>query len=259
MNATACGFAFAIFASQLVACTDLDLGGGAYFHDDFEGNDLTNWQRAGLGTQGGVYAFSGGSVQLVTNQAHWGKGALQLTLEQVPGRLENAGVFREWTTPQVAYFAAYMMFPRTHTVTGLWTIFQYRGQSTPLDADVLYEIRMRNRTDGQLEMGLFHGSSEIAGSFIDPVGPNPPVPLNQWLHLEARVQRSEVASGRLTFWRDGQLLFDVANMKTTLNGGKSMWFITSIGADIVPGPVQHFVDDATITAVRWHPISQAPQ
>ncbi|MDZ4695956.1 MAG: hypothetical protein SGI86_12475 [Deltaproteobacteria bacterium] len=259
MNAAACGFAVALFAGQLVACTDLDLGSGAYFHDEFEGDDLTSWQRAALGTEGGVYAFPGGSVQLVNNQAHSGKGALQLALEQLPGRLENAGVFRVWTTPQVAYFGAYLMFPRTHTVvTGIWTIFQYRGQSTPLGADVLYEIRLRNRTDGQMEMVLFHESSEIAGTFIDPVAPNPSVAPNQWFHLEARVQRSDAASGRLTFWRDGQLLFDVANVKTTLNGGRSMWFLTSVGADIVPGPVIHFVDDATLTAVRWHPISQTP-
>jgi hypothetical protein len=81
-----------------------------------------------------------------------------------------------------------------------------------------------------------------------------PIPVAQWIFFEVMIVPSSSFNGALRIWMNGELLFDLANVKTRfpdIGIGGAMWTAhMAYGAAIYPTPATHYVDDVTISLRR---------
>jgi chitodextrinase len=81
-----------------------------------------------------------------------------------------------------------------------------------------------------------------------------PIPVGQWVFFEVMITPSSTFTGAVKIWMDGQVLFDLANVKTrypSVGVGGMMWTAhTGYGSSISPTPATHYIDDVTISLGR---------
>ena len=81
-----------------------------------------------------------------------------------------------------------------------------------------------------------------------------PIPVAQWVYFEVMITPSSTFTGAVKIWMDGQVLFDLANVKTrypSVGVGGMMWTAhTGYGSSISPTPATHYIDDVTISLGR---------
>jgi hypothetical protein len=78
------------------------------------------------------------------------------------------------------------------------------------------------------------------------------IPEGRWTHLEAYMEKATDASGRVTVWQDGVLLFDVKDVKTA-NSADLSWSVNNYAEHLVPSEATILVDDAAISTSRIGP------
>jgi len=82
----------------------------------------------------------------------------------------------------------------------------------------------------------------------------PQIPVGQWTYFEVMITPSSTFTGALKIWMNGQVLFDLTNIKTRFPDvgiGGMMWTEhTAYGSYINPTPATHYVDDLTISLGR---------
>jgi hypothetical protein len=81
-----------------------------------------------------------------------------------------------------------------------------------------------------------------------------PISVAQWNFFEVMITPSSAFTGALKIWMNGELLFDLANVKTRFPDvgiGGAMWTAhTAYGSYINPTPATHYVDDVRISLRR---------
>ncbi|HEX6435819.1 MAG TPA: hypothetical protein VF182_01730 [Candidatus Binatia bacterium] len=83
------------------------------------------------------------------------------------------------------------------------------------------------------------------------------VPLGRWFQVEAYYKCAADNTGRVIFWQDAQLLFDVANLSTRYGNGDCQWSLNSYSDSITPSPASFYIDDASISSTRLNLIGLA--
>jgi hypothetical protein len=87
--------------------------------------------------------------------------------------------------------------------------------------------------------------------------------VGKWFNLEAHLVQStgRNADGRLTVWQDGELLWDMHNVRTQhglrdISGGarvKQSWSANNYSNGLQPSVATIYLDDAAISRSRiWH-------
>ena len=74
-------------------------------------------------------------------------------------------------------------------------------------------------------------------------GNNTPCPLDRWFKLEIYIKRDPVA-GAIKIWLDGQLIFNLQNVRTKNDYPK--WLTKLADIDSEPAPFELYVDDVEI-------------
>jgi hypothetical protein len=82
------------------------------------------------------------------------------------------------------------------------------------------------------------------------------IPVGQWIYFEVMITPSATFTGALKIWMNGEVLFDLTNIKTRFPDvgiGGAMWTShMAYGSYINPTPATHYIDDLTISLRRLH-------
>lgn len=226
---------------------------------------------------GGLYNSGIRSFELSTEQARSGSHSLKTVIDTVDasGSKENKAAVRafRWAESE-SYrdlsFSVWYYIPQHVRPTHFWNIFQFKSKvldadNKTLTTDPIWTINIdnRNSTGAMYAYLYYHGKYFPNGSSerYEQSGMN--IPVGKWFNLEAHLVQStgRNADGRLTVWQDGELLWDMHNVRTQhglrdISGGarvKQSWSANNYSNGLQPSVATIYLDDAAISRSRiWH-------
>lgn len=240
-----------------------DEWGGAHGSDD----------APGFGG-GGLYNSGIRSFNLSTEQARSGSHSLKTVIDTVDasGSKENSAAVRafRWDESESyrdLYFSAWYFIPQHVRPTHFWNIFQFKskvldGNRRTLTTDPIWTINIGNRDEsGAMYTYLYHhGKYFPNGSSERYKQSRMNIPVGKWFNLEARLVQStgSSADGRLTVWQDGQLLWDMRNIRTQhstheFSRGarlRQSWSANNYSNGLRPSVATVYIDDAAVSRAR---------
>ena len=137
---------------------------------------------------------------------------------------------------------------------GWWNIFQFKSNDVAGVSRPMWSLTLDHDDENEsmfLRLNGRQGSRQLA--FFQPE-PKPVTP-REWVHLEA-YYHSSVKNGRITVWQDGQQIFDVDGIVTSLGGEtgtdtRTVWGIGNYTDHVVGDPegdgqATLYFDDAVV-------------
>lgn len=200
-----------------------------------------------------------------TQQAHTGTRSLKMTINT----FWNSAGCRNFRKPEADsgdsyYYSAWFYLPQHVQVGSSFNIWQYKGKPDGSSESKLYwKIDIRNRPDGQMVAWLIWKGDAIEGPLeSDGMGPvfytqtEVVIPVGEWVNFEVYLDQSGDFDGHITVWQDGELLYDVSDVRTKHPGGSQNWSVNNYGASLNPSTVVMFIDDAEISSSRIWQVSE---
>ena len=216
---------------------------------------------------GGEYDSDSGVSAASMDIAHSGKWSVKSTLSNGIG---GTRLFR-WREPRAnrsAYFSSWVYFPSNFTLTAnpsngqYFLLYQFKSRSVDGRNDPVWGFYVKNGSDGKMYItpGWGWGGTQIAGpSASDNVSGkfmtsfSKPLPIGQWIHLEAYMRQSKDFDGQVKFWQNGELMFDMNNVRTSYNNcnynswcASDEWAVNLYSDGLIPKPSVMYIDDAEI-------------
>jgi hypothetical protein len=234
-----------------MACSPrLEIGSDVLWSAQHEGNTLDEWSAPPGGHANSDPAPS--MIEVSAEHAHRGEFAAKLTVDApVNGAQGNAGLSRSDGLPTEAYYSAWYYLPRSVTVGTFWVIFKIRARDVvddPATARELYDLDLANLPSGEMTLRLYdHRSGDVP---LDVVGPV--VPVGRWFQIEAFYRNASDATGRVTYWLDGNMIVDVAG-KPTSPTPWTQWVAGSAAQGLTPSAEVLYIDDAAVSLTRVGP------
>jgi len=163
-----------------------------------------------------------------------------------------------------------MYIPRAYLLSGpegWWNVFQFKSRTQDDSrVDPLWGLYAQQTQHGlSLRAGWGWGGTTIAGPYAssDVSGKwyaavaTKYLPIGRWVHLEAYLKESKDFHGRLKFWQDGTLLFDLSGIRTSYPNcnfnswcADDEWSVNLYSDGISPSPAVVYFDDASISRKR---------
>ena len=239
-------------AVALAGCGRLDVGSDLLFTSRFETGDFTEW--TGLpGGQASAFPMPPNTIAVSTTEAHTGMYAAALTITTgTDGTQETSQLARTENLPQAAYYSAWYYLPRSESVGTFWVVFKFRERTNATDSSTtaeLYDMDLATLPSGEMTLQLYDHTTSAA---IPLDIPDPVVPVEAWFQLESFYRAANDDTGRLTFWLNGQQIFDRAGQPTSPSSWVE-WDVASIGEDLTPATATLYVDDCAISQSRVGP------
>ena len=159
-----------------------------------------------------------------------------------------------WCEPQrntELYYSAWFFFPRIYRPGLYWNIFQWKSKTSSVN-DPFFILNIGNRSDGDMYFYLYDWQRRASNGQTKMN-----VPVGRWFQVEAYYRCAADNTGRVIFWQDGQLLFDVADLSTRYGNGDCQWSLNSYSDSITPGPASYYIDDVSISPSRLNHIGLA--
>lgn len=133
-------------------------------------------------------------------------------------------------------------FPQRYTVNTYWNVFQWKSKRGSSQVDPFFVLNVGNRSDGTMYFYLYDWQTRRA--YAQSVKN---ILVGQWTDVEAYYQCAGDSTGRVTFWQDGTLLFDVRNVRTRYADGDCQWSVDNYSSGLSPSPATIYIDDARIS------------
>ena len=217
---------------------------------DHERGDLSQWTAGGAATGGGQYGA--GQAEASRDRAHGGSYGAKLTIDTIDGGDHTARLFRR-TVNGAAYYSAWFFFPQLHTPDVWWSIFIFRAQRDANDIDTyvnLWDLDVERPDGGSLELSFYnHVTKQFTRSAAAP-----PIPIGQWMHIEALFHYVAPDQTRITVWQDGVQVFDLSGLGQP-PATNFYWSIGNGSDGLNPRVSTIYVDDAAIATGRLGPRS----
>ena len=213
-----------------------------------EGGNLNEWT---LNDCGGEFNSGVADTVASTEESRSGNYSAKLTWFG-PG--DSATRLFRWCEPQrntELYYSAWFFFPRTYRPGLYWNIFQWKSKTSSVN-DPFFILNIANRTDGNMYFYLYDWQRRASNAQTKVN-----VPVGRWFQVEAYYRCAADNTGRVIFWQDGQLLFDVTNLSTRYGNGDCQWSLNSYSDSITPGPASYYIDDVSISPSRLNHIGLA--
>jgi hypothetical protein len=236
-----------------------------------ESGDLRGWYMpcdtaSPCGHEGGGEFDSGNAFsQPSWDVAHSGSWSAKLIATTPP---ESGTRLFRWQEPhanRALYYSLWVYLPNGIKLTkNYFNLFQFKSTSADRKQnDPIWVFDVNNGHDGTVwiscEWGA--GGTNLAGPYSsDGVGFKShsqniaTLPTGKWVHLEAYLRESNSFDGQLTFWQDGEKLFDFKNIRTsyancTQNSwcASNEWSVNLYSDGLSPSPAAIYVDDAAIS------------
>ncbi len=209
-----------------------------------ETGDASEWDRS---QSGAIFNSGTGTVEWTDEVAHSGAGSLALSVRRASGQTQAARIFRWAENPSEAYYSAWFYFPELVEPDRWWNILQFKSK---LDdhSDPTWVVNVGNDSAGAMRLYLYDAVTET--SHHEPTGPEPIViPVRRWTHIEVFLRQATDDSGRISLWQDGEMLYDLGGVQTTL-ADNVQWSLNNYSDGLDPEDVTIFVDDAAIALER---------
>jgi hypothetical protein len=234
-----------------------------YWSGGMEGGNLNEWNNGGGMYNSGTYEDSASQ-----DFAHTGSWSLKAKI-WTSGGSSGVRAFRwdEAHAHRSAYYSAWFYIPERPVIGSWWQIFQYKSKTTGGQTDPFFYLEIEDRSDGSLrpkvtwwnglslegpQEGQSGGRQWPIDSFTIPVG--------EWFHVESFMRQSSGFDGQITYWINGEEIFDIQNVRTghyncQMNTWctRNEWSINTYGRSITPNPNTLYMDDAAISDQRLGP------
>jgi hypothetical protein len=192
-------------------------------------------------------------LELVSNPTRSGQFAVKATVLATSGlgNVSAALVSRRGTIPQQAFFSAWFYVPISITETSYWLLFKFRSTSGTLATELWdLDIAPFTQATSALRIRLY---SHQSGTDVAPLSEEKAlVPIGRWFQTEALFRAANDASGKLSVWIDGRLVFELLDLATAPDT-EVEWSIGAATETITPSSASLFFDDAAITNTRLGP------
>ena len=232
----------------------IDVGSDLLWTSRFETADFSEWTSV-PGGQAEAFPMPPNMIAVADDQAHTGRFAAALTITAGPdGVQESSTLVRAGDLPAEAYYSAWYYLPRSVSVGTFWVLFKFRERTNaddPTTAAELYDMDLATLPSGEMTLLLYDHttSANISLAVADPL-----VPVEAWFQLEAFYRAANDATGRLTFWLNGQQVVDVTGPTSPTSWVE--WDACSIGENLTPQTVTLYIDDCAVSRSRVGPTGQ---
>jgi hypothetical protein len=208
---------------------------------DHERGDLSQWTAGGAATGGGQYGA--GQTEASRDHPHGGSYAAKFTIDTTDGGDHTARLFRRMVSG-AAYYSAWFFFPQLYIPETWWSIFLFRAQRDPNDINTylnLWDLDVERPDGGSLSLSFYN---HVTKEFTRSMAP-PPIPIGQWVHIEAFFHYVAPDQTRITVWQDGVQVFDLTGLGQP--PATSFYWSIGNGSDgLIPRVSTIYVDDAAI-------------
>lgn len=252
---------------------------------DVEEGSLWDWEFTGPELAGGgVFNTGGGEVTARATDvvAHTGGYSAEATITNAY-RAENgnrAVRLMRWTDkpwdedggylPADCCFSTFMYFPYAYDPTkhvpwdpgdgGWWNVFQFKSDDAEDVSQPVWVLNVDYDADCGFMYFYLYSNYNAPHSFVQAVPL--PIPVRQWVHVEARYVQSASGAGSVTVWQDGTEIFSISGVDTIL-AGNATWGIGNYTDHIAGGPVEGeasvYFDDCIISTQPVHSAVRAAQ
>ncbi|MGE0759469.1 MAG: heparin lyase I family protein [Pirellulaceae bacterium] len=246
---------------------------------DHEEGALDDWTAPGSRMPGGGVLNTGepdASAQATTEVTHSGRYAAAAFIRGAKRGREGPRAVRlmRWTDkpwdqggasfPTEAYYSTWAYFPRTFNPNkyapwdpgdgGWWIVFQFKAHD---DQDVSQPVWALNvfHDDRTKRMHFYLFSPANGSRSVEQSVPRP-IPVRQWVHLEAYYRVSAAKEGAITVWQDGHRILHAHGVRTAVSSQReqAVWGIGSytdhIAGDTEIGTATVYFDDAVVSTRR---------
>jgi hypothetical protein len=196
--------------------------GTALWTGDMEEGSLADWSSD---SGGGEYNSGAGDSVASTDRAFGGSYGAKMALTGPGGtRLFR---WKEARANRDLVYSARFFFPQAYTLTAdpntgrYWNLLQFKSRSTSGANDPLWYLDVTNPAAGRMRLDLIWWHRSLEGPRPGEVGLRrfrqtlADVPVGRWFELKARLVQSKDFDGSLRIWQDGQLIFDMAGIRTS--------------------------------------------
>ena len=140
-----------------------------------------------------------------------------MSIRDANGQKHATRIFRFEENLEEAYYSAWYYFPRTFRPNRWWNVFQFKSktledESVPvwvINVGVIDDNAMAFYATDHINDGVYHQANAV------------PIPVGEWVHLEAYVRRSNNVDGQLTVWQNGDEILDIRDVATSINSNIS--------------------------------------
>jgi hypothetical protein len=203
------------------------------WHADHEPGTLDQWLADDAGWK---YTQGSGELSVTQDHARSGDYALAATIATEDGAMHQAVMGRDITLEQGRYGAWYY-FPEAPT-TDYWVIMKL---SNGRDGD-RFDIDVHAPGGAPARLRLYeHGEDYITAPAESPL------PIGQWVHVEALYRSTPEDDGRLLVLQNGEVALDTGPRSTARDASVS-FLVGSVSWWIAGGAQTIYVDDASIEA-----------
>ncbi len=250
---------------------------------DHEEGSLYDWHLLAHGNAGGGIFNTGGSEVFAvasSTRAHSGLWSAKATITGAVQAMNGPRAVRlmRWTDrawtdgggyfPDSAYYSTWVFLPEDYNPNkyapwdpgdgGWWNIFQFKCDDAQGVSQPMWVLNVqRDDATGHLSTYLY---SNLAPPFSHGQQGTPrPLPVGQWVHIEALYVGATDATGRIAIWQDGTPILDVDGVQTLLPGSaeKPVWGIGNytdhIAGGAQLGAATLYFDDAVVSTLPMHP------
>jgi len=270
--------------AQLLDLLPKDAREAVIWYADLEEGSLEDWSDAQSSLPGGeVFREGGDDAQAEADNrfAHSGKFSARASITNAY-RAENGdkGIkFRRWADnaideggkllPKEGYYSSFLYIPHIYNPTkpiewntgdrGYWNIFDFAILDAKGETETVWAINAHHDA-GTNKMYLFLQSDQNkTNTHVQLATSRVSVPINKWMHLETFYKNSDPgeSNGEISVWQDGNLLFDIKNIITTIDEKNISWSVGNttdhIGGESVEGRASIYIDDSIISSEAIHP------
>ncbi len=144
------------------------------------------------------------------------------------------------------YYGAWFYLPeKVQAVGGWWNIFQYKNKYPQGGNDPYWIINIGNRSNGDMYLYLYDWVKQKSYSQTLK-----DIPVGQWFHIETYLKEATGNTGIIKVWQDGQEIFNIPNVATTIAGTELQWSVNNYSSQLNPSNVTLYIDDASISESR---------
>ncbi|MEX2316548.1 MAG: heparin lyase I family protein, partial [Pirellulales bacterium] len=227
---------------------------------DWETGNTSQWDNG----QPWVSGPGISSWQLVpAPAAHSGLFAMSTTIDTTLGtagiRWPRRNVPDSNTFHTAAYYSTWLRLDAP--IDADWfNVMQWKHVTADgTSSDPVYTINIDQRPDGRDYLYLFRhvgndgnyntpGMGRAADSAI-------PLPIGQWVHLEAYYAWASDNTGKIAVYQDGRQIFQKTGVRTKFvhpdaATNPMQWTVNAFGQNVVPSPTTILFDDAAISGLR---------
>ena len=243
-------------ASETISSDDI------YWQAGFESGNLKEYEDA----QGEFLRQSQyGSYEITTRNAKTGAFSAALTIDTSQlsqGRSAAAYLFF-YDNPVEAYYSGWIFIPEEVEPQSWWNIWQwkstYNGNSD--DSLPMWSLDLGdNGSDGDaLEVSLVYRPDDDVGNLkVWYDGPKAMIPKGEWVHISTYYVKSAGSDGVVGVWINGEEIYYLENVNTTLGDNTLYWSVNNYSPDIFPSPCTIYFDDMVISKMRIEPTTVLP-